>query len=158
MFSRMLLATVLTGCSAVVKDAGWDCQFRQLASDYARDVVLSPAAGWTSARARSTLALVGHGLNLAECNITTATGVDGADSDGSEAAGGGGVTVYVATTGSDSAAGTYAAPLRTVAGAQSWIRARYPTVSSRPGITVAIQPGEYRFGEDAADHLVRATR
>ena len=166
------LFLMVGGCSATVRDSYWDCQFRQLAATYARDIVLAPAAGWAPNRAHAALATVAHGLNLSECNLThtpfedatsplvatavRAPGVGVGGSGGEEA--GGGVTVYVSTSGSDAAAGTAAAPLKTVAGAQAWIRARYPVVWSRPAITVAIQPGEFTFGEDTTGHHVRATR
>ena len=71
--SQLRLLLLVAGCTATVKDAEWDCQFRQLATDYARDVVLAPAAGWSPARARAALATIGHGLNIAECNLTHLT-------------------------------------------------------------------------------------
>ena len=141
--SFLCVLLVVGGCSAAVRDAYWDCQFRQLAADYAHDVVLAPAAGWTPKRAHDALATVTNGLNLAECNLTH-TPAEGATSppvatavwpptesvEGSEGEAGR-VTVYVSTSGSDTAAGTAEAPLKTVAGAQAWIRARsvHPPVS-----------------------------
>ena len=130
-FSLLCVFLVVHGCSAVVRDSYWDCQFRQLAADYAHDIVLSPAAGWARNRAHAALATVANGLNLVECNLThtpyeaaTAIWPHGVSVGGSRGEKGGGVTVYVSTSGSDAAAGTAAAPLKTVAGAQAWIRAR----------------------------------
>ena len=68
------------------------------------------------------------------------------------------VSFFISPKGNDAAAGTSSAPRRTIAGAQALIRATYPNVSARPAIRVLIQPGNYYFGEDSADHLRRATR
>jgi hypothetical protein len=153
----LLLFTVAVGCSATVKEPFYDCQLRQIAIDYTREVVLGAAHGWLGARASSTLDLVTNGLYPAECNFTSVP-LSQPDTPSPGGSSGAGVTIYVATTGSDSAAGTAGAPLKTVAGAQALIRSKYPKVSTRPEVTVLIQPGEYYFGEDTNKHLMRATR
>ena len=126
--SLLRLFLMVGGCSAAVRDSYWDCQFRQLAADYARDIVLASTAGWSAKRAHTALATVAQGLNLSECNLTH-TPYEGIKAPGAGVVESGdeadsGVTVYVSTSGSDAAAGTAAAPLKTIAGAQAWIRAR----------------------------------
>ena len=68
------------------------------------------------------------------------------------------VYVYVATNGSDSSTGTAGSPLQSIAGAQAWIRTRYPTVSARPRITVLVDSGDYFYGRAPFPHIGHSTR
>ena len=77
-----------------------------------------------------------------------------------------GVEIFVATTGDDDGAGTKAAPLKykvdrrgAACGlwAQAMVRRRYPTVSSRPAITVLVEGGDYYFGAAGPGRLSRGT-
>ena len=112
-----------------------------------REVVCGCSSRWTLPE-QEALVLVTQGLKMEDCNSSgllrtqpetdTQTHAQRAKTLQERAVG---VKLYVATTGSDSAPGTAAAPLRTLAGAQAAIRKRYPTVSARPAITVLIAPG-----------------
>ena len=184
---RMLLLAQCTCTSGqtqrelAVEPDGYDCLMRRLALSYTADVVLGPRGDWSpgSAHRAHALSLVAHGLRIGQCNATAATAGDrdaqgtatpsGRDHGTGEAHAGprpctgtGGqllsTTLFVATTGDDTAAGTAEAPLKSISGAQAKIRALYPTVSSRPAMRVLIQPGDYFFGAAGPDHLRRATR
>ena len=135
----------------------YDCQLREIAKAYTNEVVLG---GWSSPRRRAAgLALVTEGLKtVADCPAVDSSGAQSPTAQSAEPLARAGVIVYVSTTGSDSAAGTAGSPLRTVSGAQAWIRAKFPTVSARPAITVSVAPGDYFFGAAPAGHVHNSTR
>eukprot|EP01043_Picozoa_sp_COSAG02_P008383 COSAG02_NODE_267_length_26570_cov_7.008235_9_plen_270_part_00 len=144
-----------------VADTAFDCQLRELARDYTRDVVLSSGGGgaWNAARAGEALLLVSQGLRLSdECNISSAARSPlEQPSAAVDRSLGAAVTIHVASTGSDVAPGTEDSPLRSIAGAQALIRKRYPDVASRPAITVYVASGDYVFGSAGPEHLVQGT-
>jgi hypothetical protein len=147
-----LCVMLATHAAAKPTDAFYDCQMRKLAIDYTRDVVLRP---WSSSTlSEKALSLVSEGLLLAEdCNISSAPPVAPPPLSPAIPS----VSLYVATDGNDSASGTEATPLKTISGAQAKIRALYPSVASRPAISVLVQPGDYFFGAAASDHLAKST-
>jgi hypothetical protein len=145
-----------------VQSDDYDCLMRRLALSYTQDVVLGARSGWRLGahrdRARS---LVAHGLRIEQCNNGSAAANDepaATAEPGPPRRGPAGVALFVATTGSDSAAGTAEHPLASIKGAQAKIRALYPTVSARPSIRVNIMPGNYFFGAAGPDHLSRSTQ
>lgn len=150
---------------ARIADTTFDCQLRQLARDYTRDVILAPSQHWSAERAAGALSLVSEGLLLSECNISTGGSAGPPPQADVEPQlrrppprdVGGGMMIYVAPAGSDANAGTESSPLRSIAGAQALIRKRYPSVASRPAITVAIGSGDYHFGHAGPQHLEQAT-
>jgi hypothetical protein len=172
----LLLSCVVVGCCSGESEApkveghqgGYDCLMRSLALSYTEDIVLGARGGWNAAspHRKRALALVAHGLRIEQCNATAAARASGSvPSAGSSSPGQQpsldqpAITLYVATTGDDHAAGTAQAPLATVAGAQAKIRALYATVCTRPAISVLIQPGEYFYGAaDPSRHLNTATQ
>ena len=142
---------------------GYDCLLRRLALSYTQDVVLGARSGWQLGAHRDrALSLVAHGLRIEQCN-SGSTASDGSPAAAAEPGpprrGPAGVeALFVATTGSDSAAGTAEHPLASIKGAQAKIRAHYPTVSARPSVRVNIMPGDYFFGAAGPDHLSRSTQ
>lgn len=149
------------------EEDGYDCLMRQLALSYTQDVVLSQRSGWLPAsfHRKRALSLVAQGLRIKQCNETLVHQPEA--TIGSSAHGHQGeaitadkdvVTLYVATTGHDSAAGSAQDPLKTVSGAQAKIRSLYPSVATRPAIRVLVQPGDYFYGAAGADHLSRGTQ
>ena len=168
MARRLLLlaaaaAAAIGGCEARIKDPDYDCQLRGVARDYTEEVVLGP---WQSPRrAEAALGLVVQGLRLLECGNASRSGGPAAPpkraASGGGAPGGGAaaaVQLHVSPGGDDSATGSEASPLRTVAGAQARIRAKYPTVAARPAIRVLFAPGDYAFGAAPTGHVLNATR
>jgi hypothetical protein len=137
------------------QDAFYDCQLRELARDYTSQVILN---GWSAERRASALRLVSAGLRLSQCNISAALAAVAPPAPAASLSPAPAVVYYVATAGSDSAAGTKATPLATIAGAQAKIRAAHPAVSGRPPITVYIGAGDYFYGAAGADHLQTTTR
>ena len=150
-------------CSASIAEPYYDCELRALAKDYTGRVVLQ---GWDPGRAASALALVSHGLKLAECpgsvNDTTAAAAAALRRVSAPRPGDqlplAGVVLHVSTKGSDAGDGTASSPLASIAGAQAVIRKRHPNVAVRPAITVLIASGDYFYGAAGADHLAKATR
>ena len=163
-----------------VRDPHYDCQLRQIALDYTRDVVLRPWTN-TSGRWAAAAALVAQGLKMEDCGGVPSALDQGharhapvlstrrAHSAAASAAAShldvgiptpAHVYVYVATNGSDSSTGSASSPLRSIAGAQAWIRAKYPTVSARPHITVLVDSGDYFYGRAPAGHadIANSTR
>lgn len=158
-----LLAVWIESSGAVVKEKFYDCQLRKIALDYSREVVLAP---WVDRqRAASALAHVSEGLQLSECNFSLAESSAAPAAaaaplvlgEGSDLGMSSSVTVHVATTGDDTGPGSANSPLRTIAGAQAWIRTKYPTVSTRPQITVKIAPGDYLYGAAPPGHIKNST-
>ena len=111
---------------------------------------------WTNSElAAEALESVVNGLRLSECpnaqhrplrteSVRPPAVADSALAVPAAAADGDGtVMLYVATDGDDAANGSRASPLKSIAGAQARVRATYPTVSARPRITVAVEPGDY---------------
>ena len=124
----------------------YQCLFRELALEYAEEVVLR---GWESSRASAARVVVSTGLRIHECtNGTTGRHRDGGTTgrDAAAAAARAQHTLYVAPMGNNSAAGTAYAPLKTIQGAQARIRALYPpgsTRTPRPALTVLLKGGDY---------------
>ena len=121
----MVWAVVLT--VALGASDPYQCLFRQLALEYADDVVL---CGWGSTNhRRSAYASVAKGLRIDECNASFAHFAPPLDE--TSRAPGAAHTLFVAPTGDDAAAGTSDTPLATIRGAQARIRALYPPGSTR---------------------------
>lgn len=112
---------------------------------------------WLSERAAGALSLVSEGLLLSECNISSAGPPQAPAVEPQLRVPGGSNMIFVAPAGSDANAGTESSPLQSIAGAQALIRKRYPSVASRPAITVAIGAGDYHFGSAGPQHLAQAT-
>ena len=136
-----------------VREPHYDCQLREIARDYTKEIVL---ANWAAGRQAEALALVTQALKMEDCTTILVGEPPEPDAHMHEAGRPGVpadvVKLHVATTGSDSAAGTATDPLRTITGAQTVIRKRFPTVSTRPAIIVMIAPGNYFYGAAPSGH------
>eukprot|EP00039_Didymoeca_costata_P024282 m.9868 g.9868 ORF g.9868 m.9868 type:complete len:1044 (+) comp4155_c0_seq1:84-3215(+) len=160
-FLFFFAATAPRTVLGIVDDDGYDCLMRSLAFNYTQDIVLSAGSGWNNVLQQEALSLVETGLLLSECNISVTQRKAIVKNEPSLPLirnVSGMVTLYVATTGNDSAAGSAKDPLRTISGAQMKIRTLYPNVASRPSITVLIQPGTYYYGQAPVNHLSKATQ
>eukprot|EP00927_Polykrikos_kofoidii_P002149 TRINITY_DN10838_c0_g1_i2.p1 TRINITY_DN10838_c0_g1~~TRINITY_DN10838_c0_g1_i2.p1 ORF type:complete len:702 (-),score=80.76 TRINITY_DN10838_c0_g1_i2:1058-3163(-) len=141
-FGKWVALGVSIIARAAVIDDGFDCRLRDLAFDYARDVVLST---WSPVRADSAAALVGEGLNILECADSKQSR---ARFDTSPTLGRRKLLVdeeflFVSIDGDDAAPGTVESPLRSITGAQQRIRKRWPEASNRPPISVFLRGGTY---------------
>ena len=161
---------------STMRGAHYGCQLSQTALDYARRVVLRPWPN-TNGRRAATAALVVEELKTEGCAATLGAHdhsqnrcapVSTAHSPRATAApqldtGVGGVPApapvraNVATEGSDSTTGTGASPLRSIAGAQMCICAKFSTVSARPRITVLVGQGDYFVGHGSTASSTRHT-
>ena len=143
-------ASNIVGCvtsRSEVTDKFYDCRFRKLALEFVRTKVVG---GWASAAMTAeAIAAVANGLRIDQC-----VGSDGGEGSTTEAEAEPAplprsapqrpaVEVFISPDGDDAAAGTVAAPLRSIGGAQAHIRKAYPTVSSRPAILVTLREGDY---------------
>ena len=68
--TAVALLSVAGWTTAHVNDAFYDCQMRQMASDYTKEIIVALQHGWTEARAVTAISLVNHGLKLEECNAS----------------------------------------------------------------------------------------
>jgi hypothetical protein len=148
------------GVSGDIKMAGagtdpfYDCPLRQLAKEYTCQVVLQP---WMSQkRSKNALSLVSEGLRLDQCNMSLPVASNNQHLVAKEFPAASTV-LYVATDGNDSAQGTQASPLKTLTGAQMKIRQLFPSIASRPAISVLVEPGDYFFGPAGPEHLAMGT-
>ena len=140
----------VVGCvtpRSAVTDKFYDCRFRRLALEFARTKVVG---GWASAAMTAeAIAAVANGLRIDQCGGSEPWEGSTAEAEAEpapllrSAALRPGVEVFISPDGDDAAAGTAAAPLRSIGGAQAHIRKAYPTVSSRPAIAVTIREGDY---------------
>ena len=140
-------AAGIVGCvtaRAAVTDRFYDCRFRRLALEFANDVVLSSWASPT--RVAEAKRAIANGLRIDQCPAernTLETPPPPPPPPPQQQRTPHQLEIFIAPNGDDSAAGTAAAPLRSIAGAQAHIRAAHPTVSARPPIRVTLRSGDY---------------
>jgi hypothetical protein len=125
---------------APADDDIYDCRLRHLAMDFASSVVL---ASWSPARAAKAKRDMGNGLRIDQCGAAPPTQAPRDHNGPTTERAAPALRLFVSPDGDDSAAGTAEAPLRSISGAQARIRQSFPTVASRPSITVTLRAGDY---------------
>ncbi len=128
------------GPAPAADDDIYDCRLRHLAMEFASSVVL---ASWSPIRAANASCDMANGLRIDQCGAAPPTQTPRGRTASTAASTPPALRLFVSPDGDDSAAGTSEAPLRSISGAQTRIRQVYPTVTSRPPITVTLRAGDY---------------